>query len=223
MEFEVPQRHTFKAYIIHWHGLTGFAVGRQMRCYGRKKVGAHGRNDVMINFWWDVLWWRDDEEKRMLKFDFLSQRCLFGTYTKQSTHSLLGAWSFLWIHIQFTPIEGPKGSVNSVFLKKKKKQRSIKVGPVERGRLPWSKLHGPWREPALINYDFETRNDNIRAHQQLLTVWQNSCFDPTTITVRAQICREEIIIIIFPHKVYLQVLTLQWINMSYITYRWLLH
>ena len=27
MEFEVAQRHKFKAYIVQWHGLTGFVVG----------------------------------------------------------------------------------------------------------------------------------------------------------------------------------------------------
>jgi hypothetical protein len=27
MEFEVPQKTNFTAYIIHWHGPTGFAVG----------------------------------------------------------------------------------------------------------------------------------------------------------------------------------------------------
>jgi len=33
-------------------------------------------------------------------------------YEKKSTHSLFGAWSFLLIHIHFTPSEGPKDFVN---------------------------------------------------------------------------------------------------------------
>ena len=56
------------------------------------------------------------EDKTMVKLEFLffvfSKLCFFGHMLKQSTHSLFGAWSFLFVHILFTPSEGPKNFVN---------------------------------------------------------------------------------------------------------------
>jgi hypothetical protein len=62
---------------------------------------------------------REDEDKRMVKlfftflFLFLFLKLPFlDIYKIKSARSLFGAWSFLFIHIQFTPNEGPKDFVN---------------------------------------------------------------------------------------------------------------
>ena len=54
------------------------------------------------------------EDKRMVGLDFFSKLCPFGVYInkKNPTHLLFGAWSFLLVHIWFTPSEGSKGFVN---------------------------------------------------------------------------------------------------------------
>ena len=52
------------------------------------------------------------EEKGMVKFETSFKTALLGHISKKSTHSLFGAWSFLLVHICFTPNEGPKGIVN---------------------------------------------------------------------------------------------------------------
>ena len=52
------------------------------------------------------------ENKRMVKLEFFSQTALFGHILRKTAHSLFGAWSFLLVHIQFTPSKGPKGFVN---------------------------------------------------------------------------------------------------------------
>jgi hypothetical protein len=48
------------------------------------------------------------EDKKMVKLDFFFQNYLYGHISKKSTHSLFGAWSFLLVHIWFTPSEGCK-------------------------------------------------------------------------------------------------------------------
>jgi hypothetical protein len=55
------------------------------------------------------------QDKRIIKLDFLFcffQIYLFGAYIKEMSTFTFGAWSFLLVHIQFTPSEGPKGFVN---------------------------------------------------------------------------------------------------------------
>ena len=61
---------------------------------------------------------------------------------KNST--FFGAWSFLLVHMWFTPSEGSKGCVNRF----PKKSQTMEVGPqsqtMEKGHLPWSDfmVHG---------------------------------------------------------------------------------
>ena len=63
---------------------------------------------------------------------------VFEHLCKKPTHSVFGAWSFLLVHISFTPSEGPKGFVYIYFLR----NRIMKVGPssqtMNKGHLPWS-------------------------------------------------------------------------------------
>jgi hypothetical protein len=39
-------------------------------------------------------------------FSFLGQKYIFKAYNNKTAHSFLSAWSFLLVHIQFTPNEG---------------------------------------------------------------------------------------------------------------------
>ena len=58
---------------------------------------------------------REDEDKRLVKLDFsffLFKITFFEHILKKSAHSLFGAWLFLFVHIWFTPSEGPKRLVN---------------------------------------------------------------------------------------------------------------
>ena len=52
------------------------------------------------------------EDKIMVKLEKKTFKSnLFGHMLKK-THSLFGAWSFLLVHVQFTPCEWPKRFVN---------------------------------------------------------------------------------------------------------------
>ena len=81
----------------------------------------------MLIFLWTFLWvdlqttssthltrsedkWSPREDKRINKLDFffLSKLPLFGHVFRKSTHSLVDAWPFFLVHIQFTPRERPK-------------------------------------------------------------------------------------------------------------------
>ena len=68
-----------------------------MKCFGEEKMKTR-------------------QNKRMVKLDYLFIYLFKTTYfehiLKKSARSLLGAWSFLLVHIWFKPSEGPKGFVN---------------------------------------------------------------------------------------------------------------
>ena len=52
------------------------------------------------------------KDKRIFNFEFI-QNYPFWTYVKiKSAHTFFGAWSFLLIHVWFTPSERPKSFVN---------------------------------------------------------------------------------------------------------------
>jgi len=53
------------------------------------------------------------EDNIMVKFELFFKIALFGhMLKKKSAHSLFGAWSFLLVHIWFTPSEGSTYFVN---------------------------------------------------------------------------------------------------------------
>ena len=64
---------------------------------------------------------------------------------RKSTLSLLGAWSFLLVRIQFTPSEGPKDFVDNL------KRNETRPWKLDHEKKPFSmvRLHGPWCKPAL--------------------------------------------------------------------------
>ena len=78
--------------------------------------------------------------------------CHFRAYIKKSAHSLFGAWSFLFIHIRFTPSERPKNFVNWFF---RQSDQTIEVGSssrtMEKCHLLWSHfmVHGVKRPYSL--------------------------------------------------------------------------
>ena len=55
---------------------------------------------------------REDKRFIKLKFYFIFKSALFGHILKKSMPSFLDAWSFLLVHIRFTPNEEPKDFVN---------------------------------------------------------------------------------------------------------------
>ena len=130
---------------------------RRRRCYGTKWQGCWHRNvDIIILYWIFFLGggkqrWRRENGQTSI---FFLNIVLFGYKLKNSTHSLLGAWSFLVVHVWFTPSEGPKGFVN-LFLR----NWTIKVGPwrqtMEKGHLPWSDfmVHNPKYANLLLQHE----------------------------------------------------------------------
>jgi hypothetical protein len=88
---------------------------RQKRCSRRKKQGP------MAKKWcYNTFFGKENIKTREYKriqengqtWLIVFKTSLFSTYQKKSTHSLFGAWSFLLIHICFTPSEGPKNFIN---------------------------------------------------------------------------------------------------------------
>ena len=83
------------------------------------------------------------------------RKCLYGNnfWPRQQTlegslgHTWMETWSFLLVHIRFTPSEGPKGFVNCFFFER---NRNMKVGPSSR-TTEKPIFHGPtsWCKPAL--------------------------------------------------------------------------
>ena len=62
---------------------------------------------------------------------------------KKSIHSFFDAWSFLQVHIWFTPSEGPKDFVNQFLKKLDHESHTMKLGH-GKGHLTWSNfmVHG---------------------------------------------------------------------------------
>ena len=132
-----PQKTYFKTYITHWHGQTGFCVGRgKGGALVEKGKGLWQRNIVMFKILTNFFGGREYEDKRMVKlvfFVFFSKVPFLNIYQTKSMHSLFGAWSFLLVHIQFTPNEGPKDFVNWSFKNLDHEKRPFSM-------VPWCKL-----------------------------------------------------------------------------------
>ena len=130
MKFEVPKRHILRPYIIRWHGPTCFAMGKakrgalvdQTKTKQKKNKGPWQRNDIIDFHCFNEMFcekkiiWRQVKTREWSNFIFL-KTALFGHILKKTKTFTLGAWSFLSIHILFTPCERPKGFVNCFFKK----------------------------------------------------------------------------------------------------------
>ena len=97
-----------------------------------KGVGGIGRKDCYNIFLMNFFWEGEDKDMRRHENDQTSNVFSFkipfwGIYEKLA-HSLLGAWSFLLIHIRSTSSEGPKG-IGIWFFEE--------IGP-------WKLDHGKW-------------------------------------------------------------------------------
>ena len=84
------------------------------------------------------------KDKRMVKLDFsfLFKSAFLGRILEKSAHSLFGAWSFLLIHIWFTPSEGSQGFVNWFLRKSDHGSWTTKSDP-EKRPSSMVRLHGP--------------------------------------------------------------------------------
>ena len=97
----------------------------------------------------------------MVKLEFLSKLPFLDIYQKNSTRSFFGAWSFLFVHIHFTPSEGPEGFVN--FFSFKKSDHESWTIKLEHDKRPISmvQLHGLWCKPTLSDLPDLTEHRNI--------------------------------------------------------------
>ena len=70
------------------------------------------RNVVKINF--SIFFGGGEEKMKTIEWSnyFPFKIAFFGHILEKSTTSLFVAWSFLLVHIWFTPSEGSKGFVN---------------------------------------------------------------------------------------------------------------
>ena len=109
------------------------------------------------------LWGREDQDKRRQENDyfyfyFYFKNTLFGHTYKQIDTSNIGAWSFLLVHIRFTPSEGPKGFIISSF-KKLDHGRWTTISYHEKRPSSRVWFHGPWCKLALSSkiQNFEVR------------------------------------------------------------------
>jgi hypothetical protein len=89
------------------------------------------------------------EEKSTVKlFLFFLQSFLFGQIIFFLAHSPFGAWSFLLVHIQFTPSEGPKCFTNCLFKKLDHGSWTMKSNHEKRPSFV-VRPHGPRCKPTL--------------------------------------------------------------------------
>jgi hypothetical protein len=88
---------------------NGFSRGRGKRsALVEKNRGPWQRNDVRINFneiFFGEKKMKRREEKRMVVLAFYFQNCPFWTCIKKINSFAFDAWSFILVHIWFTPSE----------------------------------------------------------------------------------------------------------------------
>ena len=114
---------------IFW-GLHYPMIWSNMFCSGRGKRGAlveKGQGSMAEKCCYDkflmiFFWERENKNKRRQKYGLTwwkksKIKIVFGHIFQKTTNSFLGAWSFLLVHIWFTPSEGPQGFVNWFFNK----------------------------------------------------------------------------------------------------------
>ena len=118
MEFEVPRRRIARPTLsIDMVQRVYFAMEEATEvCFGRKRPRPMAKeycynNNKPIKILFGEEKMKTREDKRMVEFEFF-QNFPFWTYSKKINAFTFGAWSFLVVHIRFTPSERPKGFVN---------------------------------------------------------------------------------------------------------------
>ena len=148
MGFEVPKRHILRRtlfintvqHVLWWERQKRW-VGKIRQRPMAEKWCYNGYLMIFFEKWREM---KTREWSTLILFYFNFQNCPCWTYvTKISTNSFFGAWSFLFIHIWFTPIEGPK-ALYICFLKILDHGSWTMNQTMEKGHLPWSDLtaHG---------------------------------------------------------------------------------
>ena len=103
MEFEVPKRHILRPTLSIDMVQQALRWERQKRCFGRKRQGPMA--DCYDKFWkiffGGEIRWRQEKTREWSTLIF-SRLPFLGICLKKSAHSLLGAWSFLLVHIWVT-------------------------------------------------------------------------------------------------------------------------
>ena len=112
------------------------------RCLRKKGRGPWQRNVVYIYMILGKRRWRQEETRDRSHLIFFYQVFLFGAFKKKN-RQINFAWSFLLVHIHFTPSEGPKKLCKLLF--------SYFILKLDRGKWPSSmvRLHDLWCKPTL--------------------------------------------------------------------------
>ena len=111
MEFEVPKRHILRPtlstnmvqQVLRWERQKGWSSRRKAR-------GPWQTNVVILMIFFGKEKTNTREWSNLIYFFQHFPFWIF-IYSKIG-HSHFGAWSFLLVHIEFTPSEGPKDFIN---------------------------------------------------------------------------------------------------------------
>ena len=114
-------------YPLTWSNMYWVGRGKRGALEGKKKgkrLGPMAEKCCYIkkikNSFLEKRRWKQEKTREWSNLDFIFyfifQNYLFWTGIKKiSTHSFFGVWSFLLVHIRFTPSEGPKDFINWLF------------------------------------------------------------------------------------------------------------
>ena len=140
MEFEVYKRHILRPALSIVITERVMRWERQNSCSNSKRQRPMTEKYYYQKYYCKPNWGRQDEDKRRQingKSWIYFKIAPFGHILRKLTRSHLGAWSFLLVHILFTPSEGPKGFCKVILQK-----QDHEVGPWRRvtshGPTSWS-------------------------------------------------------------------------------------
>ena len=143
---------------IFWgllHPLTssnGYFGGRGKRGALVEKVGrgAMAKKCFYVKILMNFFWW-EEKTREWSNLNFL-KTTLFGHIFKKTMTFTFGAWSFLSVHILFTPGERPKCIVKCFFQEIRPWMLDHQVQPWKKGHLLWSDfmVHGVNRPLQII-------------------------------------------------------------------------
>ena len=112
-------RPTLSTIMVQWV-LQWERQKRSSRCKCQRTMVEECRFDILNLFFLPnvsivTIFRKKEEEGEKFKHEDNSQTTIFGHISKKLAHPFFfGAWSFLLVHIWFTPSQGPKGFKNAI-------------------------------------------------------------------------------------------------------------
>ena len=151
MKIEVPKRHISRSTLSTSMVQRVLWWERQHMCSSRKRQRPMAKKCCYNKIWMKYFFlgrrgWRQEKTREwsnLILFPF--KTAFFWHILKKISTFTFGAWSFLLVHLWFTPSEEPKGFVKLIFFIK------IKPWKSDHGERPSSmvQVHGPWCKLAL--------------------------------------------------------------------------